>query len=74
MTRTTLSLDESTLVALKACAAERRISMAELIREAIEEKLERRKVVPLSFGIVSSGYTDTARLSGAARPEPRSWR
>jgi hypothetical protein len=48
--------------------------MAELIREAIEEKLARRKVTPTAFGIVSSGYSDTGRLSGEVRPEPRAWR
>jgi metal-responsive CopG/Arc/MetJ family transcriptional regulator len=74
MRRTTISLDERTLEALHDCAAERRISMAELIREAIEEKLARRKVTPTAFGIVSSGYSDTGRLSGEVRPEPRAWR
>jgi hypothetical protein len=74
MQRTTISLERSTIRALREHAAERGISMAELIREAIDEKLSRRKVVPRSFGVVSSGHTDTGRLSGEVRPEPRSWR
>jgi hypothetical protein len=72
MRRTTISLDERTLAALHDCAAERRISMAELIREAIEEKLARRKVPLTFFGVVSSGYSDTAERAGEVRPVPRS--
>jgi metal-responsive CopG/Arc/MetJ family transcriptional regulator len=74
MRRTTISLDEATLRALHDCAAERRISMAELVREAIEEKLARRKVPITFFGIVSSAYTDTGRLAGEYMPEPDPWR
>ena len=48
--------------------------MAELVREAIEEKLARRKVPITFFGIVSSAYTDTGRLAGEYMPEPDPWR
>jgi hypothetical protein len=58
-------------------AAERGISMASLIREAIEEKalngLDRPRPKP-RFGIFDSGYTDTARLAGEFKYEPPSWR
>ncbi|MDQ3127433.1 MAG: hypothetical protein M3Q66_03105 [Chloroflexota bacterium] len=51
--------------------------MAALIREAIEEKLERLASLPpkpRSLGIGASGVSDTARRSGDERPEPRAWR
>jgi hypothetical protein len=62
------------LEALQNWAAERRISMAALIREALEEKLARRKVPLTLCGVVSSGYNDTSELAGEVRPEPRPWR
>ena len=55
-------------------AAERGVSMATLIREAIDEKLDAQRPVPRSLGSASSGTTDTARRTGDERPEPRAWR
>ena len=55
-------------------AAERGTSMAELIREALEEKVSSYRPRPRSLGLGASGTTDTAQLSGDERPRPRSWR
>ncbi len=77
MDRTTLSLPDETRRRLRRLAAEHGVSMAALIREAIEEKLERLASLPpkpRSLGIGASGVSDTARRSGDERPEPRAWR
>jgi hypothetical protein len=74
MERTTISLPEEVLRRLRLLAAERRTSMAALIREAIEEKSASYRPKPRSLGIGDSGHTDTARRSADERPVPRSWR
>lgn len=74
MNRTTLSLDETTRRRLRRLAAERGVSMATLIREAIDEKVDRLAPKPRSLGIGASGTPDTARRSSDERPEPRAWR
>jgi hypothetical protein len=48
--------------------------MAAIIREAIDEKVERFAPKPRSLGIGASGSSDTARRSADERPEPRTWR
>jgi hypothetical protein len=42
-------------------AAERGVSMAFVIREALEEKVAKRRPKPRSIGIAASGYTDTSQ-------------
>ena len=77
MDRTTFSLTDDTRRRLRIAAAERGVSMATIIREAIEEKVDRLSSSPpkpRSLGIGTSGVTDTARRTGDERPEPRSWR
>ena len=74
MTRTTISLPEELLDRLRRVAAERRTSMASLIREAVEERLDAYSPRPRSLGIGASGATDTARRAGDERPESRAWR
>jgi Arc/MetJ-type ribon-helix-helix transcriptional regulator len=74
MERTTISLPEELLGRLRKVAAERRISMASIIREALEEKADQLRPRPRSLGIGNSGHTDTARRAGDERPEPRAWR
>jgi Arc/MetJ-type ribon-helix-helix transcriptional regulator len=74
MERTTLSLPEELLQRLRALAAERKTSMASLIREAVEEKIGRSQPRPHSLGIGASGHSDTARAASDERPEPRVWR
>ncbi len=59
---------------LRQVAVERHISLAALIREALEEKAQHHRPRPRSLGIGDSGHTDTARRAGDERPVPRSWR
>jgi metal-responsive CopG/Arc/MetJ family transcriptional regulator len=72
--RTTLSIPGPLLERLRVAAAERRVSMAEFVREALEEKLASRRPVPRCLGVGASGYRDTAREASDERPEPRAWR
>ena len=74
MNRTTLTLDAATRRRLRTIAAERGISMAALIREAIDGAVERQAPKPRSLGIGASGIRDTGRLASETRPEPRAWR
>jgi metal-responsive CopG/Arc/MetJ family transcriptional regulator len=74
MERTTISLPRELLQRLRRIASERRTSMAALIREAVEQKLESYRPRPRSIGIGASGHTDTARRAGEERPEARAWR
>jgi metal-responsive CopG/Arc/MetJ family transcriptional regulator len=74
MERTTISVPEKLLGRLRLIAAERRTSMAALVREALEEKVAGYRPRPRSLGIGASGRRDTARRTAEERPEPRSWR
>jgi predicted transcriptional regulator len=74
MERTTLSLPNDLRDRLRRLAAERGISMAAIVREAIDEKLAGARPRPSSLGIGASGVKDTARRSADELPEPRSWR
>lgn len=74
MSRTTLTLDEAVRRRLRRLAADRGVSMATLIREAIDEKVDRLAPKPRSLGIGASGTSDTARRSADERSEPRAWR
>ena len=72
--RTTLSLPGPLLERLRVAAAERRVSMAELVREALEEKLAAHRPKPRCLGIAASGHHDSGRRASDERPEPRAWR
>jgi plasmid stability protein len=74
MERTTISLPGDLIQRLRVIAAERRTSMAALIREALEEKVKTYRAKPRSLGIGASGHTDTARRTSEDRLEPRTWR
>jgi len=74
MERTTLMLPDETRERLRRIAADRGVSMATIIREAIDEKVSTVRPRPRSIGIGASGTTDTARRSGDERPAPRPWR
>lgn len=74
MTRTTITIDDEVRGRLRRIAADRGVSMATIIREAIDEKADRLAPRPRSLGIGASGTTDTARRSAEERPEPRSCR
>jgi metal-responsive CopG/Arc/MetJ family transcriptional regulator len=74
MERTTISLPPELRERLRRMAAELGVSMAELIREAVEEKAETHRPRPRSLGAGASGHSNTARRSAEERPQPRSWR
>ena len=74
MERTTISIPDDLLKRLRVMAAERRTSMAALIREALDEKAQSYRPRPRSWGIGASGHTDTASKASDIQPEPRSWR
>jgi len=74
MKRTTITLDEATRRRLRRIAAERGISMAALIRKAIDETIKRYAPKPRSIGVGASGTSDTARQAADVQPEPRPWR
>ena len=74
MTRTTISIPDELLDRLRRLAADRRASIASVVREALEEKVARHRPRPRSLGIGASGQTDTARRTADERPEPRGWR
>jgi len=74
MRRTTIVTPEHLLKRLRQMAADRGTSMAELIREALEEKVRSHRPPPRSLGLGASGHRDTARRAAEERPQPRSWR
>ncbi|MBA3739743.1 MAG: ribbon-helix-helix protein, CopG family [Chloroflexi bacterium] len=74
MDRTTLTIPAELRIRLRRLAADRGVSMAKIVREAIDEKLAGARPRPRSMGIGASGSTDVARRSADERPEPRSWR
>ena len=74
MERTTISVPGELLQRLRLMAAERRTSVASLVRDALEEKAKSYRPRPRSLGIGASGYGDTACRTGEERVEPRPWR
>jgi Ribbon-helix-helix protein, copG family len=74
MERTTITIPDELRTRLRRLAAERGVSMATIVREAIDEKLAGVRPRPRSLGLGSSGVGDGARKSADERPEPRSWR
>jgi metal-responsive CopG/Arc/MetJ family transcriptional regulator len=74
MERTTIVAPSDLLERLRRMAIERGTSMATVIREALDEKVQSHHPRPRSLGIGASGYSDTARRTGEERPVPRSWR
>jgi Arc/MetJ-type ribon-helix-helix transcriptional regulator len=68
MRRITLSIPQELHSRLKARAAERHISMAEVIRQSLERRLERPKP---HLGGFESGETALSERAGEARLPPR---
>jgi metal-responsive CopG/Arc/MetJ family transcriptional regulator len=74
MARTILTLPDTLLLRLKALASERGISMAELIRDALEESLSKEQPMPKAVGMFDLGDPDLASSAGEIEFEPASWR
>jgi glutathione S-transferase len=66
--------DEVTVEKLRALAASRRVSFAEVVREALEEKAATYRPKPVSLGAGESSSAATAATKGSKRQPPRSWR
>jgi plasmid stability protein len=73
MERTTISLPDGLIRKLRIIAAERRVSMASIIREALEEKTARNRPKP-KMGIFDSGRTDISQIASEGPVPPVSWR
>jgi hypothetical protein len=75
MARTILTLPDALLLRLKALASERRISMAELVRDTLENGLSKERPKPKAIGMFESEEeTDLGRQAGEMKFEPPSWR
>ena len=73
MERTTLVLPRELREKVRRLAAERGVSMGEIMREAIEEKVKAVTPKPKSLGMFDSGRTDIGRrASDLYKPDP--WR
>lgn len=72
--RTTVVIPEDLKRQAKRAAAERGVSMGELIREALEEKLRSHRPPLRIIGIAESRRGDLSRRSASERAVPRSWR
>ena len=73
MQRTTLLIPDDLRDRLRQIAAERGVSMATVVREALEERVARARPTPRSLGAGASGSPDTALRTVVERPEPRAW-
>ncbi len=76
MQRTTIMADAETIERLRAIARAEGRSLAEVIREALEDRVRRPRPKLRFLGIGSSipGTGPTARESSEVTPEPRPWR
>jgi predicted transcriptional regulator len=74
MERTTVMLPHDLRRRLKQIAAERDVSMATVIREALEEKADKARPKPRSFGIADSGRSDISQRIGDEPVPPLTWR
>jgi len=71
MQRTTLVIPGDLHDQLRQIAAERDVSMATVVREALEERVAQARPLPRSLGVGDSRSADTAPRTAAERPEPR---
>ncbi len=76
MQRTTIMADPETLERLRAIARDEGRSLAEVIREALEARVERPRprLGFLGVGASRPGTGPTAREAGEVTPEPKPWR
>ena len=74
MVRITISVPGHLLDRLREIAAERALSLAGVVREAMEKEAAAYRPKLTSLGIGDSGYTDTSVRAENERPVPRSWR
>ena len=73
MERTTLVLPRELREKVRRLASERGVSMGEIMREAIEEKVKGVRPKP-RLGTFDSGRTDISARIGEEGFEPKPWR
>jgi hypothetical protein len=74
MRRTTIVAPDDLLERLRHEAAERGVSLATVIREALEDKARAFRPKPRSLGLGDSGRTDVARRTAEEQAIPEPWR
>ena len=74
MQRTTIMADDTTVDRLRNLARERGVSLAEVVREALEDKARSYRPKPTSLGAAQSAPARTASGRGSRPQPPRSWR
>lgn len=74
MKRTTIAAPDDVMDRLRAIAVQRNVSLATVIREALEEKAASQRPLPKSLGMGASGYTDTARRTAEEGFVGEPWR
>ncbi len=74
MRRTTIVAPDDLIDRLRREATERGVSLATVMREALEEKARSWRPKPRSLGIGDSGRTDIARRIGEESIAPEQWR
>lgn len=74
MIRTTIMADEQVLDRLRAIARQQGVSLADVIRDALERRANEFRPRPRSLGIGASGRTTTASRDATEPAPPRSWR
>ena len=72
--RTTIVAPDPLLQRLRKMAAERKVSLATVIREALEEKAQSYRPRPRSLGLGDSGRSDIARRTAVEPIVPPPWR
>jgi hypothetical protein len=73
MERTTVLADPEVLARLRSLARERKVSFAEVVREALDEKAKEFRPRPRIIGMFSSGRSDGSMAATEPQP-PVSWR
>jgi predicted transcriptional regulator len=76
MKRTTIMADEEILERLRAIARRDRVSLGEVIRQALDWRARQTPKRRLAFigTIEDDGFGDTSEWAGEAPYEPLSWR
>jgi hypothetical protein len=73
MERITVRADRELLARLRALARERKVSLAEVVREALDEKAKEFRPKPKIIGMFSSDRSDGSMAASEPQP-PVSWR
>ena len=71
MQRTTIMAEAETLDKLRALAHARGVSLAEVVREALEQKARDYQPRPTCLGVGSSERGDVSARAGVGRSPPR---